>query len=57
MKHIDLVSAESFLFHARGEIEFFPNTPGEELTLETEAGPEVTRATKMGNPLRITFKP
>lgn len=57
LTHIDLSNADSFLFHARGEIEFFPTTPDDQLTLEMEPTPDMTRATRMGNPIRLNFKP
>lgn len=57
MPHLNLTDTDTVLLHSRAEIEFFPNTPVEELTLETPARSDTTRATKMGNPLRITFIP
>lgn len=57
MPHLDLSETDSVLLHARAEIEFFPNTPEEELTLETPARSDTTRATKLSNPMRITFIP
>ena len=57
MPHIDLVKSDSFLFHARGVIEYFPTVPGDQLTFETEATPDVTSTTKLGNPIRVSFKP
>lgn len=57
MPHLDLSQEDTFLLHSRGEIEYFPKTPASELTVDSEATPDVTRTTKLGNPLRITFQP
>ncbi|MFP6582345.1 MAG: hypothetical protein VCD00_07285 [Candidatus Hydrogenedentota bacterium] len=57
LPHLNLTETDTVLLHSRAEIEFFPNTPVEELTLDTPARSDTTRATKMGNPIRITFIP
>lgn len=55
--HLDLSKSNSFLIHARGEIEYFTGTPMAETSADMEAPESTTLATKMGNPFRITFNP
>ncbi len=56
MPVLDPEPGKSILFHVRAEIEFFPNTEEESITLESTVPAEAT-ATKMGNPLTLTFAP
>ena len=55
MPDLNPEAGKSILLHVRAEIEFFPNTDDESITVDTPAAASVTRTTKMGNPLRITF--
>lgn len=57
MPFIEPEPGKSILLHVRAEIEFFPDTEEESITIESPAPDTVSRATKMGNMLRLTFAP